>query len=117
MSEKIVLCGANSYEQKYYFNKEQFGKLPEDVQDQLHIICVLFTEEVGGIFTICFDEAGNLQFETDVADNDYLFDEIGAGLLIREIERNRAELLHSLELYYKVFILHESVEELLKEEQ
>ena len=100
MSEKIVLCGANSYEQKYYFNKEQFGKLPEDVQNQLHI------------FTICFDEAGNLQFETDVADNDYLFDEIGAGLLIREIERNRAELLHSLELYYKVFILHESVEEL-----
>ena len=96
MSEKIVLCGANSYEQKYYFNKEQFGKLPEDVQNQLHIICV----------------AGNLQFETDVADNDYLFDEIGAGLLIREIERNRAELLHSLELYYKVFILHESVEEL-----
>lgn len=80
------------------------------------MICVLFTEEVGGIFTICFDQAGNLQFETDVADNDYLFDEIGAGLLIREIERNRAELLHSLALYYKVFILHESVEELLKQE-
>ncbi len=116
MSDKIVLCGANSYEQKYYFNKEQFGKLPEEIQDDLHVICVLFTEEVGGIFTICFDQAGNLQFETDVADNDYLFDEIGAGLLIREIERNRAELLHSLELYYKVFILHESVEELLKQE-
>lgn len=115
-SDKIVLCGANSYEQKYYFNKEQFGKLPEEIQDDLHVICVLFTEEVGGIFTICFDQAGNLQFETDVADNDYLFDEIGAGLLIREIERNRAELLHSLELYYKVFILHESVEELLKQE-
>ena len=116
MSDKIVLCGANSYEQKYYFNKEQFGKLPEEIQDDLQVICVLFTEEVGGIFTICFDQAGNLQFETDVADNDYLFDEIGAGLLIREIERNRAELLHSLELYYKVFILHESVEELLKQE-
>lgn len=116
MSDKIVLCGANSYEQKYYFNKEQFGKLPEEIQDDLHVICVLFTEEVGGIFTICFDQAGNLQFETDVADNDYLFDEIGAGLLIREIERNRTELLHSLELYYKVFILHESVEELLKQE-
>lgn len=116
MSDKIVLCGANSYEQKYYFNKEQFGKLPEEIQDDLHVICVLFTEEVGGIFTICFDQAGNLQFETDVADNDYLFDEIGAGLLIREIERNRAELLHSLALYYKVFILHESVEELLKQE-
>ena len=38
MSERIVLCGANSYEQKYYFNKEQFGKDSEDIQDALHII-------------------------------------------------------------------------------
>jgi len=109
-SEKVVLCGANSYERKYYFNKEQFGKLPADIQDELHIICVLFTEEVGGIFTICFDEAGTLLFETSAADGDYLYDEIGSGLLIREIERNRAELLHSLELYFKVFILHQKID-------
>ena len=50
MSEnRSVLCGANAYEQKYYFNKEQYGNLPQSVQDELHIICVLFTEEVGGI--------------------------------------------------------------------
>ena len=48
---KLVICGSNAYEKKYYFNKE-FDKLPESIQEELHIICVLFTEEVGGIFLI-----------------------------------------------------------------
>ena len=55
LGEKIVLCGANAYEQKYYFNP-RFSKIPQSVQDELHIICVLFTREVGGIFTIVFEE-------------------------------------------------------------
>ena len=116
MSEKIVLCGANSYEQKYYFNKEQFGKLPEDVQDQLHIICVLFTEEVGGIFTIAFEEDGNVVMETNADDDDIYYDEISSGLLISEIRRNRQELFESLSLYYRVFIKKEDVSALLDEE-
>lgn len=48
-SARTVLCGANAYDKKYYFNK-QFEKLPQSIQEELHIICVLFTEEVGGIF-------------------------------------------------------------------
>ena len=36
--QEIVLCGANAYEQKYYFNKEQFGKLPDEVQKELQCI-------------------------------------------------------------------------------
>ena len=44
MTDKVVLCGANSYEQKYYFN-EEFQSLPQSVKDELHIMCVLFTEE------------------------------------------------------------------------
>ena len=52
LGEKIVLCGANAYEQKYYFNP-RFSKIPQSVQDELHIICVLFTREVGiSIFSI-----------------------------------------------------------------
>ena len=47
--KRVVLCGANAYEQKYYFN-EQFTGIPQSIQDELHIICVLFTEEVGGVF-------------------------------------------------------------------
>lgn len=113
--ERIVLCGANAYEQKYYFN-EKFKGIPESIQEELHIICVLFTEEVGGIFTIEFEPDGTLTLETNAADEDYLYDEIGSGLMIREIRRNRQELLESLSLYYRVFILHEDVADMLEEE-
>lgn len=111
--EKIVLCGANAYEQKYYFN-EQFKGIPQSIQDELHIICVLFTTEVGGIFTIVFEPDGTLAFETDAAEDDILYDEISSGLLIGEIRRHRQELLESLSLYYRVFILHEDMSELLR---
>lgn len=49
---KIVLCGANAYEKKYYFNEEQFKMIPDSIKQELHVICVLFTEEVGGVFTL-----------------------------------------------------------------
>ena len=42
----VVLCGANSYEEKYYFN-ERFKALPQAVKDELKIMCVLFTEDCG----------------------------------------------------------------------
>ena len=112
--KKIVLCGANAYEKKYYFNKE-FDKIPESIKEELHIICVLFTEEVGGIFTMVFEEDGTLNLETDAAEEDYLYDEIGSGLLIKEIQRTRQELFESLSLFYRVVILHEDVSELLEE--
>ena len=118
MSEgkNTVLCGANAYEMKYYFNG-QFDRIPESIKNELHIICVLFTEEVGGIFTIGFDEEGNVVMETNADDDDIYYDEISSGLLVSEIRRNRQELLESLSLYYRVFILKEDVSELLKEQE
>ena len=110
--ERVVVCGANAYEQKYYFNQE-FAKIPQSLQEELRIICVLYTQEVGGIFTIVFDEDGELVFETQADEFDITYDEVSSGLLISEIRRNRAELLESLELYYRVFICGESIEGLL----
>ena len=75
MNEEQILCACSAYEQKYYFNP-RFSKIPQSVQDELHIICVLFTREVGGIFTIVFEEDGTLAFETNAADDDLLYDEI-----------------------------------------
>ena len=106
---RIVLCGANAYEQKYYFN-EQFNSIPDSIKEELHIICVLFTEEVGGIITIVFEEDGSISLETDAEESDILYDEISSGLMIREIRRNRQEMFESLSLYYRVFILHENIE-------
>ena len=114
MEERIVLCGANAYEQKYYFN-EKFNGIPESIKDELHIICVLFTEEVGGIFTIVFEQDGSISLETQAEEDDIYYDEISSGLLVQEIRRNRQDFFESLKIYYRVFIKGEPIEELLKE--
>lgn len=112
--EKMVLCGANAYDKKYYFNEKMKG-IPESIQDELHIICVLFTEEVGGIFTIEFEKDGSVSMRTEYAEDDFLYDEVSSGLLVGEIRRKRQELFESLSLYYRVFILHEDAAELFEE--
>ena len=99
-AEKVVLCGANSYEQKYYLNQE-FAKLPEAIRQELQILCVKFTEEVGGIFLLKFDGDGNLQMETMADDSDYLYDEIECGIQVGRIRREKEELFRQLEIYYK----------------
>lgn len=115
MDDRIVLCGANAYEKKYYFN-EDFEGLPESIKDELHIICVLFTEEIGGVFTMVFENDGTLSLETDADEGDLLYDEIGSGLLVKEVLRNKQDLFESLTLFYKVFILNENPADLLIEE-
>ncbi len=113
--EKMVLCGANSYDMKYYFN-EKFNGIPESVKNELHILCVLFTEEVGGIFTIGFDEEGNVLLETNADDDDIYYDDISSGLMVAEVRRQRRELLESLSIYYRVFILKEDFSDMLMDE-
>ncbi len=102
--ERTVLCGASAYEEKYYFNR-QFDSLPESIKEELQILCVLFTEDVGGVLTLEYDENGSLEFKVMAADDDFDYDEIGSGLKIRQYQREKRELLESLELYYKVFFL------------
>lgn len=111
MDEKTVLCGANAYTQKYYFN-EEFASLPESVKNELHIMCVWFVQEMGGIFTMEFDEEGNLEFKTEANEYDGTIDEIGSVLKIKQFRQERRELLESLEMYYKVFCLGEEVEDI-----
>ena len=108
--ENIVLCGASSYEQKYYFNPD-FNSLPESIKQELQIMCVLYTEDIGGILTLEFDEDGNLQFKTEALDADAMYDEIGSVLKIKKLQTEKKELLESLEMYYRVFFLGENLEE------
>ena len=108
--DRVVLCGASAYEKKYYLN-EDFKALPQQIQDELKIMCVLFTEDIGGVLTLVFDEEGNLLLEVSANEGDLLYDDIGSELKIRQIRKEKAELLQSLELYYKVFCLGEDVEE------
>lgn len=114
--ETVVLCGANSYEQKFYFNQE-FKSLPEDVKKELQIMCVLFTEDIGGVITLEFEPDGSLEFKVQADEHDYLFDEIGSGLKIRQYQREKRELLEGLEIYYRVIFLGEKIEDIVVEEE
>lgn len=109
MMDTKVLCGANSYEQKYYFN-EEFNSLPQSIRDELHIMCVLYTEDVGGILMMEFDDSGNLEFKVTAPEEDYLFDEIGSVLKIKQYQEEKRELLESLQLYYRTFFLGEDID-------
>ena len=105
--ENVVLCAASAYEEKFYLN-EAFSGLPEGIKEELKIICVLFTADVGGVLIMEFGPEGDLRLRVDVAEEDILFDEIGSGLKIRQIQRERAELFESLEMYDRVVFLGDS---------
>ncbi|MCR4629787.1 MAG: DUF6145 family protein [Bacillota bacterium] len=108
--ENVVLCGASSYTQKYFFN-QQFAILPEQIQQELHVTCVLFTEDVGGEFFMEFAPDGTLNLKVMAKQDDFLFDDIGSDLKIKQIRREKAEFLESLELYYKLIVLKKPIEE------
>ena len=109
--EEMILCAASAYTRKYYLN-EAFGQLPpqiidgkrisQEIKDELKVMCVLFTEDIGGTLTLFFDEEGRLQFRTDADEGDLLYDDIGSVLKVKQLQRVRQDLLEALELYYKV---------------
>ena len=110
MDEEMVLCAASSYEQKYYLNPE-FESHPEAVKQELQIMCVLYTADVGGVLLLVFDENGNLELKVEHNEGDFSFDEIGSVLKIKELQDTKEELFKSLEMFYKVFYLGEEMEE------
>ncbi len=103
-SDKTILCGASHYEQLFYFNPD-FDSLPKEIKQELNILCVLYTEDVGGIIRFEFDEEGNLNIAVEAKEDDILFDEIGSVLKVKQIQQEKRELLESLETYYRVFFL------------
>lgn len=109
-----ILCAASAYEEKYYLNPD-FAGLPTSIQEELQILCVLYTADVGGILTLHFDDVGNLLLHVTARENDLLFDEIGSVLKIKQIQAEKRELLEALEVYYKAFFLGEDVSVLLGE--
>ena len=110
MEDRVVLCASSKYEEKYYLNPA-FNGLPDAIKDELQAMCVLFTEDVGGILTMEFDEEANLNLVTMSTEDDLLYDEIGSVLKVKQIRNDRRELMESLELDYRVFFLGESIED------
>lgn len=102
MNEEQVLCGCSSYEEKFYLNP-RFQSLPTSIKEELQIMCVTLTAEVGGVFTISYEEDGTLYMSTSATEDDLLYDEIGAHLKVKQLRQEKEELLEGLELYYQSF--------------
>ncbi|MEE1086458.1 MAG: DUF6145 family protein [Schaedlerella sp.] len=106
---KVVLCAASAYEQKFFLNPE-FDALPEAIKQELQIMCVLYTEDIGGVFMVSYDEDGNLELHVEREENDFGFDEIGSILKIKQLQQTKRELFESLELFFRVFYLGEDID-------
>ena len=109
-NKEVVLCVSNSYQKKFYLN-ENFNGLPQGIRDELKIMCVLYTEDIGGILELVFNEDGELDFRTSYEDGDFFYDEIGSVLKINQYQNEKRELLESIETYYKIVFLGEGFEE------
>ena len=108
--KEVVLCVSNAYQKKFYLN-ENFQRVPQSIREELKIMCVLYTEDIGGILELVFDEEGNLQFRTSCKEGDLCYDEIGSVLKIKQYRNTKRELLEALETYYRVLFLGEGWEE------
>ena len=109
-NQEITLCASNAYNKKFYLN-DNFKGLPEAIKEELQIMCVLYTEDVGGVLELVFDEDGNLEFRTSYEDGDFFYDEIGSVLKIKQYQNVKRELLESLETYYRIVFLGEGFDE------
>ena len=110
MPKEVVLCVSNAYQKKFYLN-DNFKGLPQSIKDELKIMCVMYTEDVGGILELVFDEDGNLDFRTSCKENDFFYDEIGSVLKIKQYQSQKRELLEAIETYYRIVFLGEGFEE------
>lgn len=107
---EITLCASNAYNRKFFLN-EKFNGLPEAIKEELQIMCVLYTEDVGGVLELVFDEDGNLEFRTSYEEGDYFYDEIGSVLKIKQYQNAKRDLLEALETYYRIVFLGEGFDE------
>lgn len=106
--EKITLCASNAYERKFYFNPD-FDALPQSIKDELKVMCVLFTEDIGGILEVVYEEDGSLTLNVDSDEGDLLYDDIGCGLKIKQLQNEKQDLFEALTMFYKIFFLGEDV--------
>lgn len=97
---ELTLCGANAANMKYYFNEEKFGKIPEQVRDELKVMLVSYCSDVGGAITLSFNDSYDLMITTYEP-----IDEIGAEMKIGKMRQDHAELFAQLELFARTFQL------------
>lgn len=108
-NENKVIAGASVYNEKYFISSE-YSRVPEEVLKELKDICILYAQKLHCIFTVNFNEDGEIYFETRAEEWDYHFDEIGAKLDIDKLMREKRTLINALNLWYRVFVKKEKID-------
>ena len=107
------VAAANNKEQKYFMEAE-FKFLPDAIKEDLKKICVYMAEKLNCTFIVGFDDNGDVYFETVKHEDDFDFDDIGAELEIKRLQKEELELFRAMELWYVIFCTKEG--EMAKQE-
>jgi hypothetical protein len=100
---RVVLAAASQYTDKYFFN-DSLGPIPDEIRKEVLVLLVWATEESGGMTIMGFEEDGSVYLASTAEEGDLGYDEISAGLTIREIEREHADLIEELEQWYREIV-------------
>ncbi|MDA3734245.1 DUF6145 family protein [Niameybacter massiliensis] len=99
--EKQIVISVSPYNHKYYF-EPKFNDIPTEIKEELAEAIAAIAEKVNAIISVGFNEDGQI-FIDQTADEEIFVDEIGAALEIKRLQKDKAELLKSLQLWYMVY--------------
>lgn len=99
--ERTIVISASPYNHKYYFEPE-YNDIPTAIQEELIESIAAIAEKVNAIISLGFDEVGKIFIE-QTADESVFADDIGAELEIKKFQKEKSELLKSLQLWYMIY--------------
>lgn len=99
--EKTIVISASPYNHKYYF-EPSYNDIPSEIQEELIESIAAIAEKVNAIISLGFDEVGHIFIE-QTADEGVFADDIGAELEIKRFQKEKDELLKSLQLWYMIY--------------
>lgn len=100
--DKIIMAAA-SFEKQKYFLDPSFSALPDSIKAEVQTICVVVAQKLMCTFVMGFFEDGNVYFDIVKSEDTIDFDDIGAELEIKEIRREKAELIKALKIWYLIY--------------
>lgn len=102
IDEEIIIAVSNSYISKFYLDK-RLEVLPQELKDGIKVLMVTFTEENGGVLEMRYnDQLTSIFLFTYKDDNDFLYDDIAAGLKMQKLEKESADLFNNLSIFCKL---------------
>ena len=99
--EKTIVISASPYNHKYYF-EPSYNDIPSEIQEELIESIAAIAEKVNAIISLGFDEVGHIFIE-QTADESVFADDIGAEREMKRFQKEKDELLKSLQLWYMIY--------------